>query len=139
MTTTEEDAAAKQAKQAKLRKMAVAELIKTEETYVNQLKGLIQYYVDNLQSNTKFVSKADYSVLFPPDLKMICNLNQKLLMDLSTRIRENNDDSTLIISDIFLSFAPFFKMYQVRYTYNTFSLSLSYHITHITHSRHRIT
>lgn len=98
-------------KKTRLRTRAITELVKTEETYVNHLQNLIKYYVGGLENN-KLVSKADYVVLFPNDLKMICNLNGQLLKDLQKRVQECSDDSKLIVSNILIDFAPFFKMYQ---------------------------
>ena len=94
------------------REKAVAELISTEVTYVEQLEKLINLYMDKLEDKEKIINTKDWNHVFPSSLKTIFNLNKQLLTDFKKRKSENTDDDKLIISDILLGFTPYFKMYQ---------------------------
>lgn len=105
------------------REKAVAELISTEVTYVEQLEKLITLYMDKLEDKEKIINTKDWSHVFPSSLKTILNLNKQLLADLKKRKSENNDDDKLIISDILLGFTPYFKMYQAYMNNSTKQLA----------------
>ena len=111
-------------KRAFRRARAIEELLTTEETYVKQLKLLLVHYVDML-NDYKIIKEKDFNKLFPNDLRTICNLNSQLLKDLQDRIaspdkqnnnndndnndNDNTDNNDVIISDILLKFAPYFR------------------------------
>ena len=99
------------ARHALKRQKAIEELVKTEATYVTQLQLLLEHYANQL-NDYKILKERDYHVLFPNDLRIICNLNSRLLNDLMDRIDANFDNNNTIISDILINFAPYFKMYQ---------------------------
>ena len=61
---------------------AVAELVITEVTYVRQLEKLTKLYMDKLEDKEKIIHTKDWSVVFPPSIKTILNLNKQLLSDL---------------------------------------------------------
>ena len=109
--TEEEKEDDKRQRHAMKRQRAIEELVATEATYVTQLQLLLEHYANQL-NDYKILKEKEYHTLFPNDLRIICNLNSRLLNDLMDRIDENFDNDKTVISDILINFAPYFKMYQ---------------------------
>ena len=97
------------AKSAMRRDKAIKELVDTEQTYRDLLGLLIQWYVKPL-SDYKLVSQDQHNSLFP-QLQTILGLSERFLSDLKKR-RQNWNDETSKLSDLFEQFTPFFRMYQ---------------------------
>jgi len=90
---------------ANKRDLAVEELIKTEKSYVDQLRLLDVVYVDALKK-LKTITPEQHSTLFS-QIKIILNFNTNFLTNLSTAIKENKS-----IGQEMLNFCPYFKIYR---------------------------
>jgi len=90
---------------ANKRDLAVEELIKTEKSYVDQLRMLDVVYVDALKK-LKTITPEQHSTLFS-QIKIILNFNTNFLTNLSTAIKQNKS-----IGQEMLNFCPYFKIYR---------------------------
>lgn len=81
---------------------------------MESLETLVRLYITPLQEslardNPPILSQTDLSTLFS-NINVLAGLNRNFLRDLSERLK-SWDNATTQIGDIFLGFAPFFKMY----------------------------
>lgn len=90
---------------ANKRDLAVQELQKTEETYVEQLQLLNLVYVTPME-NLKSISQEQHNTLFS-QIKIILNFNTNFLHNLSDAIKRGNS-----IGQELLNFCPYFKIYR---------------------------
>ncbi len=84
---------------------AIAELIDTEETYVNILNICIKQYYNDLSKDEKIINADDLRDIFN-DIQKIYQLNTALLQDLKS------SQQTDTIGEQFIKFCPYLKMYQ---------------------------
>lgn len=90
------------------------EILSTETSYVNSLSSINSVFVEPL---TK-VSTCSKTMIITPDqiqaifnnIQVLCTLNTYFLDNLNKRMLKWDPDSTKL-SDLFLQFAPFFRMY----------------------------
>jgi len=87
------------------RNLAVKELQKTEETYVEQLRLLNLVYVTPMEQ-LKSITPDQHNTLFS-QIKIILNFNTNFLNNLSDAIRRGNS-----IGQELLNFCPYFKLYR---------------------------
>jgi hypothetical protein len=115
---SEEEAAAakaaeKAAKRERIRTKVAFEIESTEQSFVESLEALVRLYLQPLQtaadSDDPILDKDEVSALFS-NIHSICTLNKKFLSDFSARL-QGWDNNATCIGDIFVSFAPIFKMY----------------------------
>eukprot|EP01103_Thecamoeba_quadrilineata_P018868 TRINITY_DN7422_c0_g1_i1.p1 TRINITY_DN7422_c0_g1~~TRINITY_DN7422_c0_g1_i1.p1 ORF type:complete len:545 (-),score=73.96 TRINITY_DN7422_c0_g1_i1:77-1711(-) len=90
----------------------VKEILETEKLYVKNLKILIGLYVQPLKATIRtpeaIVTEEDMKRLFS-NIETILNVNTEFLICLENRINDWNDNQ--LLGDIFLQFAPLFKLY----------------------------
>eukprot|EP01087_Luapelamoeba_hula_P006534 TRINITY_DN1660_c0_g1_i2.p1 TRINITY_DN1660_c0_g1~~TRINITY_DN1660_c0_g1_i2.p1 ORF type:complete len:888 (-),score=159.27 TRINITY_DN1660_c0_g1_i2:4-2667(-) len=92
------------------------EILHTERNYVSSLQELLKDYEQPLQSFAKSVSPPESKVTLEGvksifgSLPSLLPLNAELLAQLERRIEGWNEES--IVGDIFLTIAPFLKMYK---------------------------
>ena len=91
------------------RKKAIAELIKTEETYVRLLLKLKESYIDS-ESMSKIISQTDHQLIFG-NLPTIINLNANFLETLQTEFKAFDNEKSQF-GEFLLKFSPYFKLYQ---------------------------
>lgn len=90
------------------------EIVDTETTYVNSLETVITQYLNPLAAlagnpETCVVTKDQIVTLFS-NIATLYNFNQQFRIDLAER-RNNNWATKDCIGDLFVNFAPYFKMY----------------------------
>uniref|UniRef100_A0A1B0C9G2 Putative rho/rac guanine nucleotide exchange factor/faciogenital dysplasia protein 3 n=1 Tax=Lutzomyia longipalpis TaxID=7200 RepID=A0A1B0C9G2_LUTLO len=90
-------------KRRSLRRQAVQEIISSEQSYMQQLKILIDFFVRPLESQ-QIIDTATHGTLFG-HIEMMFNLNGELLREL----QEDRD----CVAGAFLKLAPFFRLYSV--------------------------
>ena len=94
------------------RERVLAEIMDTEEAYINDLKKFIQFVIDPLdiqsQTSVPIIPAEDVKFIFAT-IPLVYDLNKKLFDLLCQRIErwEISDN----IGDIFSQFAPMLKMY----------------------------
>lgn len=104
----------KRAKMMNKRISVVEEIYTTEETYVSQLQALVELYVHPLRvacvdpNQEAILEEKEVNVIFR-NLEMIALLHTKFLLAIEERWNDWHDQQ--IISDIFITWAPFFKCY----------------------------
>lgn len=99
----------------------IQEIVSSEVSYVQSLNTLVDVFIVPLQTlgtndETRIVDQASISKLFS-NVEMITRLNEKLLADLKQRVEQDWEAKGERIGDLFVQFAPYFKMYTV-YTNN---------------------
>eukprot|EP01006_Ploeotia_vitrea_P045917 TRINITY_DN66979_c8_g21_i1.p1 TRINITY_DN66979_c8_g21~~TRINITY_DN66979_c8_g21_i1.p1 ORF type:complete len:686 (+),score=380.58 TRINITY_DN66979_c8_g21_i1:66-2123(+) len=87
------------------RSMLAHEILDSERTYVALLDAMEEMYYG---PSKKVLPKADHSAVFS-NILTIRDLNKQFLIELDTRVSKWNEQSCL--GDLFVSFAPHFKMY----------------------------
>jgi len=90
---------------ANKRDLAIQELQKTEETYVEQLQLLNLVYVAPMEK-LKSITQEQHNTLFS-QIKIILNFNTNFLHNLSDAIKRGNS-----IGQELLKFCPYFKIYR---------------------------
>jgi hypothetical protein len=109
---TEEE---KSEKRERTRTKLATEIMNTEKSYVQSLNDLVDLYIQPLRILCKdpersVVNDKDILTIFS-NIEQITTLNANFLNDLTARISDWQPESC--IADLFIQFAPFFKMYQV--------------------------
>eukprot|EP01102_Stenamoeba_stenopodia_P017783 TRINITY_DN6425_c0_g2_i1.p1 TRINITY_DN6425_c0_g2~~TRINITY_DN6425_c0_g2_i1.p1 ORF type:complete len:589 (-),score=137.95 TRINITY_DN6425_c0_g2_i1:35-1801(-) len=96
----------------KHRNSVAREILETENSYVTSLQMLLDMYISPLRKSIEkgdpIIGEEDLKAIFST-VELIYNLNKTLLSDIEKRL-SGWTDSTLI-GDIFLQFAPMFKLY----------------------------
>lgn len=95
----------KREKMFNLRNKVAVEIMKTEEYYVRSQQTLSDIFIRSLR---KVLSEQDIDTLFS-NIEVILKFNSKFNDDVKDRVSNWEKDS--VISDQFINFAPFFKMY----------------------------
>lgn len=90
-------------KRRNFRLQAIQEIVSSEQTYLQQLELLMEYFVKPLKEE-KIIDEASHIALFG-QIEMIHNLNGEFLQELQSDM--NN------VAKAFLKMAPFFKLYSV--------------------------
>ena len=88
--------------------MIAKEVLSTEERYVEQLESLHKIYYERLKSTAFYPTISDLFTAL--DVDSVRNLNGTLLTQLRAAM-EKFDPSTTPLGSIFVSLAPFFKLY----------------------------
>lgn len=101
-------------KMRRMRDQITQEIVDTETTYVNSLETTISQYLiplSSLASNpeTCVLTKDQISTLFS-NIATLHKLNEQFRLDLTER-RKNQWTDNDCIGDLFVNFAPYFKMY----------------------------
>ncbi|KJE96625.1 hypothetical protein CAOG_06925 [Capsaspora owczarzaki ATCC 30864] len=90
----------------------VQELLATEQSYVNNLVMVVDFFIKPLRATIEtgkpLVTNADLKKMFP-DLESIVNINKQLLAELAERVE--NWSAVQKIGDIFLKMAVYLKVY----------------------------
>lgn len=92
-------------KMQSIRQKVAQEIMDTEETYVNGLLKLKTHFGVQAQA---ILAKEDYDIIFG-SLAQALPINMALLEDLKLRLATYNE--TTMIGDLFIKFAPYFKLY----------------------------
>lgn len=103
----------KEAKRHLMRCHVISEILNTEKSYVEQLQSLIAHYLHPLQSSEcRLISQQDVTLMFS-NVEIIASVNARFLEQLDQRIQLVTPDSAeeVVVGDLFLNFAPFWKMY----------------------------
>jgi len=106
----------KDQKKLKKRRRIAQEIIDTEESYIKSLAQVLDMYLLPLRDRSKNVAtsvlSADQIKVLFSNLELIHSLNKKFFGDLRKQFSLWEDTAdTQLIGDVFLKFAPFFKMY----------------------------
>jgi len=109
---TDDEVIKKRERRVRNRTRCMHEMVTTEETYVAQLDAIIEYYAEPLRNGQICgLKEKHHSRLFPVALTTLRTLHENLSGDLQ-EVDKNFDPASTIVSKVFLSFAPYFKMYK---------------------------
>jgi len=96
------------------RNKVAGEMYASERTYVTSLKVLQEVYVDPLRAasttSLPILSIGDVQSLFAT-FEAVPKLNERFIKDIAARVQDWSTSQT--IGDVFLTYAPFFKVYLV--------------------------
>jgi hypothetical protein len=101
------------------RKLALNELVMTEEKYVNHLRDLIDQFMHPLEADVRrekegkqrgHVLKEEYIVTMFSVIKQILALNMQLLFDLQ---KIDPEDKNFRVGKVMKPVVPYFKLYVV--------------------------
>ena len=94
----------------------IAEILSTEEAYLENLEKLIQVYVQPLRQDqqrsffhTKVLPAENFQQIFG-SVEQLVPLHKMFLEALRTRVASRSAVNDNTVGDIFLKFAPFFKV-----------------------------
>lgn len=95
--------------QGRMRNRLIAELLKTEQTYVSSLEELVKGYLEPFRSGSvKIPKEVDIKAIFS-NVEQILNLNSELLKEL---VKANKDAwPRTRIGEAFMQMAPYLKIY----------------------------
>lgn len=105
-----------ESKAAKKRLMVATEVLTTEKTYAQSLETLVHSFMVPLQiaaqTDEPIISQASIDKIFST-VQTVFDFNRKLLADLDARMTEwkTQTDEQRCLGDVFLTYAPFFKLY----------------------------
>eukprot|EP00808_Paulinella_micropora_P031661 g35776.t1 len=94
------------------RDKVAAEILQTEESYVNSLEALVEDYAIPLRNRPELLSNEEHQALFGK-APILLGLNKKFLTDLQevmSKWKETPAENR-ILGEVFARFIPFFKMY----------------------------
>jgi len=108
-------AAEKRAKRVRNRKRAIAEVLSTEESYVNSLGSLSRVFIQPLMKlsadpSQMILSREEIQIIFS-NIEVIRQLNEKFKEDLKKEIGPEGTEEKTNLGKTFLEFSQFFKMY----------------------------
>lgn len=105
--TTAEGSAAKAEKNEKHRRNVIEEIITTERDYVSDLRVVSEVFIQPLRDQ-QIIQPDDLMQLFS-NIELIASVNREVMKEFEARSGE--DTEVLLVGDIFLRMADFFKMY----------------------------
>jgi hypothetical protein len=103
------------------RRLRIQEILSTEKTYVKKLLLIINSFAIPLKQQSDVLTSAQSNTLFN-NVELLYQFNSKLLTDIQSRAENWNNDSC--IGDLFVQFAPFFRMYASYAANHEFALNI---------------